>query len=101
MVPHLLGLRQKTFVLWRPANTAPVPKLIIGQFQAGNPPVLANRREFDLAQQPGVNDLWGIDASACGLTDGTVYHYWFELTDSSPFRDGRRILCTDPTAFTV
>ena len=50
---------------------------------------------------PARPTVWGIDASACGLTDGKVYHYWFEVTDSSPSRDGSRILCTDPTAFTV
>jgi pullulanase len=42
------------------------------------------------------------DAAACGLTDGTVYHYWFEVTDSSPIHNPpQRILCTDPTALTV
>ena len=101
MIPHLFGLKQSKFVLWRPANTAAAPKLIIGEFKAGNPSTLENRREFALAQQPGIIDLWGIDASACGLTDGKVYHYWFEVTDSSPFRDGSRILCTDPTTFTA
>ena len=101
MTPHLFGLKQSKFVLWRPANTAAAPKLIIGEFKAGNPSTLENRREFALAQQPGIIDLWGIDASACGLTDGKVYHYWFEVTDSSPFRDGSRILCTDPTTFTA
>ncbi len=101
MPAHLFGIKQTTFALWRPADTAVPPKLVIGQFSPGNPPTLANRQAFDLALLPGRTDLWGIDASASGLTDGTVYHYWFEVTDSSPSRDGRRILCTDPTAFTV
>src|SRR3954454_3141125 len=35
------------------------------------------------------------------MTDGKDYHYWFEVIDSSPFRDGRRVLCTDPTTFTA
>ncbi|HEX8202774.1 MAG TPA: hypothetical protein VF590_20015, partial [Isosphaeraceae bacterium] len=101
MAVHLFGLKQTAFVLWRPAPAAAAPRLILGQFRPGNPPSLADRREFALALLPGRTDLWGIDASACGLTDGRVYHYWFEVTDSSPTRSGRRILCTDPTAFTV
>lgn len=101
MTVHLFELKRTSFVLWRPAQTAVAPKLVIGEFSAGNPPSLAHRREFDLALLPGMNDVWGIKASACGLTDGKVYHYWFEVTDSSPTRNGNRILCTDPTAFTV
>ena len=101
MIPHLFGLKQTKFVLWRPANTAVPPRLVIGEFKAGNPPTLENGQGFAMALLPSTTDLWGIDAAACGLTDGHVYHYWFEVTDSSPDRDGRRILCTDPAAFTV
>ena len=101
MEAHLFGLKKTAFILWRPRHTQVTPKLVLGQFQPGNPPTLANRREFELQQMPEHTDLWGISAGACGLTDGQVYHYWFEVTDSSPFRDGRRILCTDPTAFTT
>ena len=101
MKAHLFELKRTAFVLWRPHNTQVAPKLVLGQFQAGNPPTLSNRREFELQQMPEHVDLWGIGAGACGLVDGQVYYYWFEVTDSSPFRDGRRILCTDPAAFTV
>ncbi len=100
MTPHLFALKQSKFVLWRPATTT-APRLVIGEFAAGNPSTLANQQEFPLVLQPGTTDLWGLDASACGLTDGKVYHYWFEVTDSSPFRNGSRILCTDPTSFSV
>ena len=62
---------------------------------------MANRQEFALTQQGGHPDIWSIDAAQCGLSDGQVYHYWFEVSDSSPTRDGSRISCTDPTAFTV
>jgi pullulanase len=96
----LLDLKQSAFVLWFPLNIAQPPKLIIGQFEPGNPPRLANRQEFLLTQATHT-DLWSIDASACGLVDGQVYHYWFEVSDSSPTRNGSRISCTDPTAFTV
>lgn len=96
---HLFGLKKKAFVLWNPHNINPEPPtLVIGQFQAGNPPSLANRQIFPLTQQ---GDLWSIDAAKCGLIDGQVYHYWFEVSDSSPTHNGSRIACTDPTAFTV
>lgn len=101
MKAHLLELKRTTFVLWRPHETFPVPRLVVGWFQPGNPPTLVQRLEFDLAEIPGSPGLWGIAAAACGLGEGNVYHYWFEVTDSSPFRDGRRILCTDPFARTV
>jgi pullulanase len=98
---HLFGLKQSAFVLWRPQNTNPAPALVIGQFQAGNPPSLVNRQVFPLTQHPQQGDLWSINATECGLIDGQVYHYWFELSDSSPTRDGSWISCTDPTVFTV
>ena len=101
MKVDLFKRKQTAFVLWRPARTTVAPKLIIGEFQPGNPPALINRQEFDLELLPGQTDLWGVEAAACGLTDGRVYHYWFEITDSSPTRNGSRIQCTDPTAFTV
>jgi 1,4-alpha-glucan branching enzyme len=98
---HLFMLKQTAFLLWRPRDIAVAPRLVLGQFEAGNPPRLANRQEFDLEPLPGHPDLWRIDPVRAGLVDGQTYHYWFEVTDSSPFRTGRRILCTDPTAFTV
>ncbi len=97
----LLELKQTMFVLWRPGPVATPPKLVIGEFQSGNPPSLGNRQEFPLTTVSPFPDLWGIKAAACGLVAGRVYHYWFEVTDSSPEGDGSRILCTDPTAFTV
>jgi 1,4-alpha-glucan branching enzyme len=101
MAAHLFGLKKTRFVLWRPADTTIPPRLVIGEFSPGNPPSLANRQEFELERLAGQADVWGIDADDCGLTDGSVYHYWFEVSDSSPDRDGSRILCTDPMAFTV
>jgi pullulanase len=97
-----LALRRRThFVLWRPRSTAAAPKLIIGQFQPGNPPTLSNERSIALALLEGFDDLWGIPAAQCKLTSGTVYHYWFEVTDSNPYRDDSRIRITDPAAATV
>lgn len=98
---HLFGLKQSSFVLWSPHHVRPAPALVIGQFEAGNPPRLANRQMFPLTRQATHPDIWSIAAAQCGLLDGEVYHYWFELSDSSPTRNGSRIWCTDPTAFTV
>ena len=83
-----LARRQQThFVLWRPARTQTPPRLVIGRFQPGNPPTLADRQTFDLARDPAFDDLWAVPAVACGLTDGQVYHYWFEVEDSDPERN--------------
>lgn len=101
MVSDLLMLKRTKFVLWLPRNTDPAPKLVIGTFQPGNPPALVSRQAHDLEEIPGRAGLWGIAAADCGLKDKGVYHYWFEVTDSHPSGDRRRILCTDPTASTV
>ena len=101
MSAHLFEIKRTAFVLWRPHNTQTAPALVIGRFAAGNPPTLAERQRLELEASPDHPGLWRIDAARCGLVDGQTYHYWFEVTDSSPFRTGRRILCTDPVAFTV
>src|SRR5258708_34682880 len=97
----ILERKKNRCTLWCPANSAPPPVLVIGQFQAGNPPALAGQKRFALRPVAGAAGLWEIAAADCGLIDGQVYHYWFEVTDTQPDRDGRRILCTDPTATTV
>ena len=48
MKVDLLIRRETKFVLWRPKNTTTPPKLVIGQFQAGNPPTLVNEQTFNL-----------------------------------------------------
>ena len=40
MAAHIFDLKRNAFVLWRPHNSDPVPKLIIGEFKPGNPPIL-------------------------------------------------------------
>lgn len=97
-----LLLRKSThFVLWSPRPVAVPPVLVIGQFQPGNPPTLAARKRLPLTASAGVTGLWEIAANACGLADGSVYHYWFEVRSTNPDRPGGAILCTDPTAWTV
>ncbi len=100
MLPDLLARKRTHFVLWRPRVTQPVPELVVGTFQAGDPPQLANRRTIPLTQSAVTSDLWAVKASECGLTDGQVYHYWFRLRDSRPNATGM-VECTDPTAMSV
>jgi pullulanase len=102
MLPDLLRRKQTHFVLWRPRETDPPPAVVLGTFQNGNPPSFAEHRRAPLRRAAGFPDLWEVAAAECGLLDGQVYHYWFEVADSDPRRQGRRrILCTDPTACTV
>jgi pullulanase/glycogen debranching enzyme len=59
-------------------------------------------KRFPLTKVPGFDDLLAISAADCNLTDGQVYHYWFEADDSDPTRvPAQRVLCTDPLAYTV
>jgi pullulanase len=98
----ILQRKETHFVLWRPRQTSPAPKLIIGKFHPGNPTSLSEQQSFDLQASSLGQDLWEIEASLCNLADGGVYHYWFEVNDSNPYKSThRRILCTDPTAWTV
>jgi pullulanase len=100
-LPNLLTRRRSAFVLWRPRQTQPPPRLVLGRFQAGNPPSLADGVVHDLALVQGIPDLWSRFAADCGLMDGEVYHYWFEVTDSRPGGAGVRLRRTDPAATTV
>lgn len=101
MSTHFFEIRRSAFLLWRPLEGNPPPKLIIGTFRAGNPPSLTGRMEFTLKPLENHSDLWGISAADCGLVEGQVYHYWFEVTDSSPRGDRSRVACTDPFTRTV
>ncbi len=89
----LLNRKQTHFVVWHPKLAAAPPVLCIGVFQPGNPPTLGNVDRFWLVREPGFTDLFTIPASACGLKDGWIYHYFFEAEDG--------IQTTDPTASTV
>src|SRR5436309_1348516 len=80
----LLERRKTEFLVWCPSNKANAPELIIGQLQEGNPPRFAPiaRQPFTLQRVAGLDGLWRIAASACGLQNGQVYHYWFRVDDS-------------------
>jgi glycosidase len=102
MLADLLARKRTHFVLWRPRHSDPPPALVIGRFRRGSPPRLVGERTLPLAPAAPHIDLWQIAAADCGLRNGRVYHYWFEVEDSSPYRaPARRIRCTDPTAWTV
>lgn len=101
MNADILQKRSTAFMLWRVTNTIPPPQLIIGQLQPGTPPTLTGLANFPLLNSAVLPDLWSIDAANCGLTDGTVYHYWFEVTDADPNRNGQRIRINDPIAHTI
>ena len=98
MPTSLLARKQTHFVLWRPGPKNAPPRLIIGVFKAGRPPTLDQRQDIPLTMSADSDELWEVAASSCGLRDGQVYHYWFEVTDTAPFRlpkkkpppDGRR-----------
>ena len=98
----LLVRKESHFVLWRPYITDPAPKLLIGKFQGGQPPVLKDEQSFVFAPSEQGSDLWEIAAQDCHLNEGEVYHYWLEVTDTNPYKSSHpRVYCTDPTAWAV
>src|SRR5207245_2066924 len=63
---------------------------------------LTGEKQFDLRPAAGFADLWELPAADCSLTDGQIYHYWFEVDDTDPGKDPpARIRCGDPFAHTV
>ena len=102
MSSPLLERKETHFAFWRPGPSLPSPTLVIGVFKTGNPPTLDQRQDIPLTPAVDSDEVWEVAASSCGLTDGQVYHYWFEVTDTSPFRTSHpTIRCTDPTAYGV
>jgi 1,4-alpha-glucan branching enzyme len=100
--PDLLARRRTHFVLWNPAHSDPAPRLVIGRYQPGNPPVLSSEQQLDLVLEAGTGELWLRAARDCGLDEGRVYHYWFEVLDADPRVKAPRVIrCTDPFATTV
>src|SRR5689334_12477202 len=96
----ILNRKSTNFVLWAPGQTT--PKLSIGVFTPGAPPTVPGRQSFSLNAVAGVSGLFEISPAACGLTNNTVYHYWFEVDDTNAGHlPGARILVSDPIAFTT
>src|SRR5215510_5098732 len=102
MPTSLLDRKQTHFVFWRPGPADPAPKLVIGVFKGGSPPTLDQQKDIPLKRSVDSDEVWEVAAAACGLQDGQVYHYWFEVTDTAPFRSPHPTLrCTDPAAYGV
>jgi 1,4-alpha-glucan branching enzyme len=98
----LLERKETHFAFWRPGPNSPPPRLVIGVYQAGNPPRLDQKQVIPLRLSLESDEVWEVAAADCGLTEGQVYHYWFETSDTMPFRSSdRTLLCTDPMAHSV
>src|SRR5438045_7010806 len=90
-LPDVLLRRQSSFLLWRSASSLKAPLLIIGEFAAGNPNTLANRKDIPLVGAgPTSPGLWALAASDSGLADG-IYHRSEEHT--SELQSLRHLVC--------
>jgi hypothetical protein len=58
----------------------------IGQFRPGNPPSFEELQSAPLRPSGLHSDLWEIAATDLGLVNGEVYHYWFQVKDSNPYK---------------
>jgi pullulanase len=100
LASDLLQRRETAFTFWIP-NLRQRPVLVIGNFAAGNPNTLANRKDIRLVQDSSHPGLWAVTATETGLSDG-IYHYWLQVENSNPGEPvSAPILCTDPFATTV
>jgi pullulanase len=98
----LLERKQTHFVLWCPGGAGPAPALVIGSFAAGSPPRLAGERRITMLESPLSSEVFELAAADCRLQEGQIYHYWFEVTDTSPYRRSLGVVrCTDPAAYAV
>ncbi len=98
MTPDILVRRQTRFVLWRPGSTAPAPTLRIGARG------LKAEAFQTIPLKPSADwpELWEVAATDCHLTDGMVYHYWFQVQSTDVYSNADTILyCTDPMATAV
>lgn len=97
-----LDQRRGRFALWVPGRDlgGTPPQLILGTYDTANH-TFTQVVHSPLSKDPVIPDVWELDpnSSGLGLSDG-VYHYWFEIEDSSPENRGK-LLVTDPFAYTV
>jgi pullulanase len=98
----ILDRRTTRFVLWSPRSQNLPPQLVIGRLRNGNPPSVEGIKRLSLTALADADGLFEINAAACGLQMGAVYHYWFEVDDSrSSAQPPARIIVTDPFATCV
>ncbi|KAJ5033399.1 uncharacterized protein L3040_008516 [Drepanopeziza brunnea f. sp. 'multigermtubi'] len=101
----LLERRRSRFVLWIPGQP-PVPRppqLIIGTIASTFPPTIppAFIQVFHGPLASTLTDLWELDPNEVKPTlSNGVYHYWFEVRDTSPENLGI-VQVTDPIAYDV
>jgi pullulanase len=100
-VSDLLQRRQKSFTLWLPRPSAKPPAVVIGKFVEGAPPGVHLLPGSPFAMTEAAPGLWELPATGCGLADGKVYHYWFEVDDAALGQLGKRVRRTDPLATTT
>ena len=100
-VSDLLQRRRSAFTLWLPQITTHAPAVVIGKFVPGAPPSVALLPGSPLPMTETMPGLWELPASKCGLVEGKVYHYWFEIDDAAPWHAARRVRRTDPLATTT
>jgi pullulanase len=98
MTADIFVRKETAFVVWHATSVAEAPQLVIGQLEPGAPNTLTHTQRLALAPVQGFSDLWSIAAANCGLRNGVVYHYWFEVTASQPGKPASRLLITDPFA---
>jgi hypothetical protein len=67
LASDLLQRRETAFTFWIP-NLRQRPVLVIGNFAAGNPNELANRRDIRLVQDSTHPGLWAVTATDTGLS---------------------------------
>ena len=79
---HLMSRRETAFTLWRPARTAPAPKVRIVSFVPGNPPSESLVFEGDLALTDDP-DIWTLPIQDLPLVSGQVYEYWFIVVNDT------------------
>jgi len=92
-----LDRRATRFVLWSPRPQNTTPELVIGRLRDGNPPTVEGIRHVALVPAADTAGLFEVEAANCGLDDGAVYHYWFEVDDSrSDLHPSARVVVTDP-----
>jgi pullulanase len=95
----ILERRKAKFTLWIPGQVAgsPAPQLLLGPASS-----TINITFTGPLQQSDQPDLWELDPKDIkpALQDEQIYHYWFEVTDTSEENLGL-LTVTDPYVYTV
>ncbi len=97
----IMRRRAAGFVLWRPARTDPAPAVRVATFAPGNPPSESLVLERSLSRVAGFADLWELPIAGLPLVAGTVYVYWFLITNDRPGEPRELVRVTDPFARVV